>query len=110
MGAGAVVAVTYETLHRNIEPMIDVKQAARAAEAFVRALIPESGLRDVRLEEVDLSDDGGAWDITLGWADPGAAQNALFFNPAQSSPRVYKTLRVDGTSGEVTSMKIRSVR
>lgn len=90
--------------------MIDVKQAAASAETFVRSLYPETELHGLRIEEVDRSEDDSAWEITLGWRDPDPPPVTVLFNPNQSSPRVFKTLRVDGATGQVASMKIRSLR
>lgn len=89
--------------------MVDIKQAAQAAEAFARSLYDERGLPKLRIEEVDLSEDGRAWEITLGWDDPAPGAPGLV-TLGFSTPRVYKTFRVDSASGEVKSMKIRSVR
>lgn len=89
--------------------MIDVKQAAQSAEAFVRAIYPEGQLQNLRVEEIDRSDDGSSWEITLGWVDLDAPVVAAFLDLNRTRPRVYKTLRVDAESGKVASMKIRSV-
>jgi hypothetical protein len=90
--------------------MIDVKQAVQAAESYARALFPESELRHLRLEEVDRSEDGNRWHITLGWVEPAVSGSGIVFSAgAQKLPRVYKLFEIDAETGEVTSMKIRDV-
>ena len=92
------------------EPMIDVKQAVKAAEAYARELFPEPELRHLRLEEVELTGDGRHWHVTLGWVEPGVSKNGLMFEAApQVLPRVYKRFEVDAENGNVDSMKIREV-
>jgi hypothetical protein len=73
--------------------MVDVKGAVRAALDYVNEfpeLIPP---RDVRLEETEYVDPGD-WLITLSFLD-----NSI------TGLRSYKTFRIDGNSGAVTSMK-----
>ena len=90
--------------------MIDVKQAVQSAESYVRALFPESELRHLRLEEVDRSEDGTRWHITLGWLEPAVAGNGIVFTAGMRKlPRVYKQFDVDAETGEVMAMKIRDV-
>jgi hypothetical protein len=90
--------------------MIDVRQAVQSAESYVRSLFPESELRHLRLEEVDLSEDDSRWLITLGWLEPAVAGNGIVFSAAlRTLPRVYKLFEIDAETGEVTSMKIRDV-
>lgn len=87
--------------------MIDVNQAAAAAERFVRGVYPAEALEKLRLEEIERSQDGTVWYITLGWVDATAAPSTGIL-AGLTPPRTYKTFVVDGTSGEVTSMKIRA--
>ncbi|HEX8317965.1 hypothetical protein [Longimicrobium sp.] len=92
--------------------MLTVKEAAQAAQDWVRDLYPKSALKHLRLEEVELSGDERYWNITLGWVEPAVRENALataLNSNARVLPRVYKTLVVDVESGAVKSMKIREV-
>jgi hypothetical protein len=90
--------------------MIDVKRAVKAAEEYARELYPETELRHLRLEEVELSDDERRWRVTLGWVEPAVSRNGLIFEPTlQVLPRVYKLFEVDAQTGQVASMKIREV-
>jgi hypothetical protein len=94
--------------------MIDVKQAVAAAEEFARQLFSDQELRHLRVEEVELVNTGGVWNITLGWVEPARyeKQRGLIgeMGPAvQKLPRVYKLFAVDAKNGSVQSMKIREV-
>jgi len=91
--------------------MVDVKQAVKSAESYARELFGEKELRHLRLEEVELSDDGQQWRITLGWVERSVTQPGLIFQngTVQKLPRVYKVFEVDAESGKVNTMKIRDV-
>lgn len=96
--------------------MIDIKEAATAAENFAKELL-DGDLVGLQLEEVELSEDDQYWRITLGWIDPLTLKDPL--NPAKglahalsgyrNLPRIYKTFIVDANSGIVRAMKIRDV-
>lgn len=86
--------------------MIEIKDAVAAAEAFARAVYDDEDLLGLRLEEVEIDPDEHAWRITLGWVDPGH-QPLAALGGLLAQRRVYKTFVVDGTSGQVRSMKIR---
>ena len=78
--------------------MIGKKEAAAKAEAYLRDLFPAAFA--IRLEEVDATDD--RWQITLS------------FIPAEGSTsptagRQYKLFDITKDSGEVRSMKIRTL-
>lgn len=93
--------------------MIGVKEAAAAAERYARELYSDQEIRYLRLEEVEMSNDGRFWNITLGWTEPEPTRlpAALSSVAVLHSPqRVYKIFRVDAEKGEVRSMKIRDVR
>jgi len=84
--------------------MIDVKQAAQSAASFVYELYRDKGASDVRLEEVELVEDGKFWLITLSFQPPPTIGVLL-----QKPSRQYKTLKVDAETGQVLSMKIREL-
>lgn len=94
--------------------IIDVKQAVDSATAYFSKLMP---VEDVRLEEVEISDDERFWYVTLSALvrPPNATQPG----PSEASTshlaglfkgdreRVYKVFTVDSVTGAVRSMKIR---
>jgi len=89
--------------------IIDVKQAVTAAIQFLQRLFPD--LPDLRLEEVELSEDGEEWLITLGFLvkQPRTALENVLDPEGVDWNRIYKLVRVDAKTGHAKSMKIRSV-
>ena len=83
--------------------MIDVRQAASAAQNYLAGLASDLNVSadTVRLEEVELSEDGSYWLITLSYAE----RNVLGFAIHE---RTYKQFRVDA-EGEVRWMHIRQL-
>lgn len=80
--------------------MLDVKEAAQRASEYFASLYQD--ILNPQLEEVELSDDGQYWFITLSY--PVAPElSALNFN----FKRKYKVFKIDAKTGEVKSMKIR---
>jgi hypothetical protein len=95
---------------------IDAKKAAQAAARYldeIRDLV-DAKLKDIRLEEIELLEEQHLWLITLGYDVP-YQPSGLFNNPTltalgnTSYKRDYKTFQVSAETGEVQSMKIRSV-
>jgi hypothetical protein len=84
--------------------MIDVKQAAQSASNFFASLYNSEGVPDVRLEEVELTEDGKHWLITLSFP-PSPMPPGVIYSPA----RQYKIFKVDAQTGDVLSMKIREI-
>ncbi len=85
--------------------MIDGKQAVENATKFLRNMVGDN-LRDVRLEEIELSPDGQDWLVTLSFLKrgfPSAFSEIL----AQALPREYKLFTVSASTGDVRSMKIK---
>jgi len=82
-------------------PEIDIKTAATNARKFLSEVFPEHA-RDILLEEVEQSK--GNWLITLSF--PGR-DLSLFGTRIPSQRREYKTVEVDGATGEARSVKIR---
>lgn len=95
--------------------MIDLKTAVSAAYQYIRGLQEVMGnpLNDLRLEEVELSEDRRFWLITLGFDIPNKkSKNNKQFDlalPTVTSRREYKIFKVNSQTGEVEAMKIREV-
>jgi hypothetical protein len=85
--------------------MIDVRQAAQAASNFIVTLYSDQVVKDVRLEEVETSDDEKYWLITISFLVqyPGGVLALPILK------RQYKILKVDRQTGNVRSMKIREL-
>lgn len=91
--------------------MISLKEAAQAAESFVREVYAANELWSLRIEEAELSNDEKTWLITLGWVEQAIREPSVFFPTLKSEPivlpRVYKQFIIDADTGKVRSMKIR---
>ena len=81
--------------------MVDVKRAVENAKSFVEDVIGRTEIRRLTLEEVELSDDGKKWLVTLGLAlnDPFD-----LLRTKEAPEKSVKLFRVDAESGQVLSM------
>lgn len=79
--------------------MLDVKSAVKVATEYLSSLVPAA--QQTRLEEVELTEDGAYWLITLSYYAEGGI-------PFES--RSYKLLKVDRQTGDVVAMKIRTLQ
>jgi hypothetical protein len=86
--------------------MINVKEAVSSATKALQDLFPGEKFAGLELEEVELTEDGKSWLITLGFDVP--RKGVLSLPPAMMGyERKYKIFKVDGRTGNVTAMKIR---
>lgn len=97
--------MTVENIERQ-SGRIHPAKAAAAAKDFFREVTGYQA-NDLTLEEVQLSDDGRRWLITLGHREAVPVSVGLSW-PA-TGMRDYKLFEVDASSGAVVSMKIRKV-
>lgn len=98
------------TLEKAHEPLVDAKKAAQLASKYFKSLLPE--VSDFSLEEVELSEDGNFWLITLGFTAKKSEQVATnaWANVFGAPPRTkFKVFKVDTRTGKVISMKIRAL-
>jgi len=85
---------------------LDVRGAVLAAIAYLQQLDDFVPTDEIRLEETE-RDDKGDWLITLSTLDrPGKG----FVNQLAPPKRNYKIFRIDPTSREVKSMKVRTLQ
>ena len=83
--------------------MVDGKQVVAKAMEYVKAVYDPSQVADLMLEEVERSEDGKHWFITLGFTPrEGGAAGSTF-------ERTFKVLKIVAETGEVLSMKIRKL-
>ncbi len=83
--------------------MIDVKQAAQLASQYFAGLYEGPAVSGAQLEEVEITEDGKYWLITLSY--PLAEGGLLNLN----YKRRYKVFKINAETGEIMSMKIRKV-
>lgn len=87
--------------------MLDVKQAVKVATEYIQSLFSPDQIPELRLEEVELSEDGKFWLVTLSFAPK---QNSPYLSLGEAAKtREYKIFQVSAESGQVQSMKIRKV-
>ncbi len=79
---------------------MDVKQATQIASNHLNNLYDGQFISNVLLEEIELTEDEEFWLITISFQPPGEII---------SSRRRYKTFKIDATTGELQSMKMREV-
>jgi hypothetical protein len=89
--------------------MIPVKEAVKAAMQFVAETFEGQILADPRLEEIEPSDDGLYWYITLSFTRGGPQANFAAALGVNSGARDYKTITVDASNGTVKKMLIRQL-
>jgi hypothetical protein len=87
--------------------MLDVKDAAHRASEYFAGLYADQSVSNVQLEEVELSDDGQYWLITLSY--PERPHDVALVPINFAFKRKYKVFKIDAKTGEVKSMKIRNV-
>lgn len=100
--------------------MIDVATAVRNASEYFKEIevsLNGSPPENLRLEEVEKSEDADHWLITLGYdarsalpPSPSILRPTLFTNDDKwTYVREYKLFRINTSTGEIESMKIRKV-
>ncbi len=90
--------------------MIDVKTAVEKALTFLVDMYQNEGIQDARLEEVERSEDGASWHVTLSFLRKSQRTLAPSLQEALGlrCERDYKVFTVGVEDGEVRSMKIRT--
>jgi hypothetical protein len=89
--------------------MIDVKEAVQKALLFVREVMQDSRANSVLLEEIELSDDGSEWLVTISVPSPKAAGIGSLMSGGQAEARDYKLIRINASTGNAESLKIRDL-
>lgn len=91
--------------------MLDVKSAVESAMKFFDEMYPGNQFKDILLEEVELSEDGNYWNVTIGFSRHTSESNNSFAKITQAISdyiRVNKVFKVDTSDGSVKSMKSRN--
>lgn len=88
---------------------MNVKEAVKNAKVYVIDLFSEENLTNVGLEEVEYDDQSGEWVVTIGFSRPwDRSMNTMAIIAGNDNPRrAYKVVRLNNTSGEVSSVKNR---
>jgi hypothetical protein len=86
--------------------MITLQEAIKTAMSFVADMFSGS---EPRLEEIETSDDGAYWHITVSlYRGPAQGSFAASFG-GPSDYRDYKMVTIDANNGNVKSVKIRQL-
>ena len=88
---------------------VDVHTAVKAAIQFFEKSFSVMPLLNVQLEEVDRTDDGKLWLITLGYDDPAISKtpSSLDVLTRPRPLRKYKVVHVDAQTGNGVAIKNR---
>jgi hypothetical protein len=91
--------------------MIDVKEATQIALSYFEDLYGEDAFSNVMLEEVERENenDTSYWLITIGFTEEKDIEPSPLSPLTADKQRRYKRFKIDAETGEVASMKIRSV-
>ena len=104
---------------------MDVKEAARAARAYIADLFADENVQHVGLEEVEFDDVAEVWNITIGFSRPwelpkeppkkpvsvvlAPVLEELNSPPPPTPQRSYKLVRVRDSDGCVISVMHRAL-
>ena len=90
--------------------MIDVKKAVDVAQKYIRELYDDGMTTGLYLEEVELTGDEKCWLVTLSFYSHRGGLGLIggILAPGQGVQK-YKVIRLDAATGQVKSMKIRTV-
>ena len=86
----------------NEKKRIVAKDAAvKTSQYFTEIVGPRT---NITVEEVELSESGSYWLITLGYDEPSLGRLTIY------AGRAFKIFKVDAYTGDILSMKIREVK
>lgn len=93
---------------------VGLQEAVRKAEEIIRELYPEDVLRDLLLEEIELSreDLQDVWLVTLGFTRPAqttVAASVAGLVPNLPAVRAYKRIKIDAETGAFKGMTDRQL-
>lgn len=92
---------------------VTVKEAVSRARVFLIDLYENESLPNLRLEEVELSDDGSHWLVTYGFAaseqDIEHPFSKILGPSTTRTRRDYKIIKIDARTGKPLSMTIREL-
>ena len=83
--------------------MIDVKTAVSSAISFMDEVYEPKGVKNPRLEEVELSDDNRYWYVTISIE---VAPKSSFEAVSGVKGRDFKVFKVGADDGKVDSMRV----
>jgi hypothetical protein len=89
---------------------VDVALAVKTAMLFLRNVMQDQRSANALLEEVEQSEDGSEWLVTISVPTPQASASlASVISPTLIEPRDYRLIRVNAANASVSSMRIRKL-
>lgn len=90
---------------------MDVKEAVKAAKAYIADVFHDEGISNLGLEEIERDEYSNSWKVTLGFSRPwNTVRNTLTMITGDSAAkRSYKVVLIDD-DGRVTSVKQRDIK
>lgn len=90
-----------------MESAIELQEAIKIATKTLREIYKGKKFHNLLLEEVELN--GRDWLITLGFDESAKSKDGSLASIVANPERKYKQFRINAKSGNVKSMKIRTV-
>ena len=90
-------------------PPISVREAVQTAMQFVVEMFSQENLMGLRLEEVEFSEDGKWWSVTLSFVRGTTSEAIASALSGDAAGREYKEVLVSADDGTVRSVKIRQL-
>ena len=94
---------------------MDVKEAARVANKYVKDLFVNEDIVHVGLEEVVYDESTGTWNVTIGFfrswdiiQNVGDFLKGKSFDSPEWKKRSYKVVKIDDETGQVKSLTHRA--
>lgn len=87
--------------------MVDARDAVKIAKSYFFDLFNDQSPINVQLEEVERTDDGRFWRITIGYDRSSEAKDLRSI--LGQIPRYYKVVTIDAATGQAESVKMRTV-
>ena len=89
---------------------VDVNLGVKTAMMFLRTVMQDQRAANALLEEVELSEDGSEWLITISVPTPKTNSSLVAaMSPTDIESRDYRLIRVSTANASVSSMKIRKI-
>lgn len=96
--------------------MLPVQEAVKQSVKTFTELYPNDTFRDLRLEEVSITEDGRKWQVTLSYKNPDyGEESGPKYDPSKEllrmtgwtgpSPRHFKTVTLNSEDGSLLSVK-----
>ena len=95
---------------------MEANDAIKRARDYVKSVYADTKVTNVMLEEIEKSEDGRYWHVTIGFTRPAVVRDETYSEAIRTASLVsgrplerdYKQIVIDDASGEVVAMRIRN--